>query len=124
MIDLNDDMRQALETAMADGLPVIVATSGAAGMPDPPGGVMVWDKDHLAWWGACPRHHLRNLQRTRRSPPVPQPGEAAGRGKFLAPSSCSPTAPVREGIMARTPQVSSIATPNGKASPCLFALIR
>ena len=52
MIELTDEMKAALETAITDGAPVIVASAGKSGMPDIAykGSAMVFDKEHIAFW--------------------------------------------------------------------------
>ncbi len=126
MIDLNDDMRQALETALADGLPVIVATSGAAGMPDLAykGSVLVWDKDHLAWWERAHGTTLKNLQENPqvsllyRNPAKRQAWKYFGAVELLSDG------PVREGIMARTPQAELDRDPDRKGIAVLIRVDR
>ena len=63
MIELTDEMREALGSALADGTPVIVATASRTGVPDIAfkGSAMVWDAEHLAFWERSRGETLRNL---------------------------------------------------------------
>ena len=70
MLKLTDEMRAALETALADGLPVIAASVGADGQPGLSfyGSAQVYDDDHLAIWVRNPQAGF--LQRTAANPRV------------------------------------------------------
>ena len=63
MIELTEQMRDALEAALVDRAPAIVATASATGVPDLAykGSVMVWDSEHLAFWERAHGTTLRNL---------------------------------------------------------------
>ena len=51
-IALTDEMKAAFETSLAEGAPVLFATSSKAGMPDIAfkGSAMVFDGEHVAYW--------------------------------------------------------------------------
>lgn len=63
-IRLTEEMRETIGTALADGLPVMVASSSKAGIPDIvfKGSTMVWDEEHLAFWERSHGQTLRNLE--------------------------------------------------------------
>lgn len=63
MIDLTEQMRDAINNALAEGAPVIVGTASRAGVPDITfkGSTMVWDRDHLAFWERSRGQTLENL---------------------------------------------------------------
>jgi predicted pyridoxine 5'-phosphate oxidase superfamily flavin-nucleotide-binding protein len=64
VIELTDEMREAINNALTDGAPVIVASASRGGMPDIAfkGSAMVWDREHLAWWERSRGQTLRNLE--------------------------------------------------------------
>ena len=64
MIQLTDEMREALPKALAEGHPSIVATASAAGVPDVAfkGSLMVFDDEHLAYWERSLGTTLSNLR--------------------------------------------------------------
>lgn len=63
-IALTDEMTRALENALTDRSPCLVATASAAGMPDASfrGSLMVFDAEHLAFWERAKGETLRNIQ--------------------------------------------------------------
>lgn len=63
-IHLTDEMAAALETALVDRNPCLVATSSAHGMPDVSyrGSVMVFDAEHLAFWERAKGETLSNIR--------------------------------------------------------------
>jgi predicted pyridoxine 5'-phosphate oxidase superfamily flavin-nucleotide-binding protein len=64
MIELTDEMRDAIDNNRAQGAPVMLATAGKSGMPDVvyKGSTMVWDNEHLAYWERARGQTLRNLE--------------------------------------------------------------
>ena len=64
MIKLTDQMRDAIDNALAEGAPIVVATASRAGMPDIAfkGSVMVFDDEHMAFWERSGGQTLRNLE--------------------------------------------------------------
>jgi hypothetical protein len=64
MIELTDEMTAALERALVERSPCLVATASASGVPDVSfrGSVLVFDKEHLAFWERAKRETLQNLQ--------------------------------------------------------------
>ncbi|MFQ5879252.1 MAG: pyridoxamine 5'-phosphate oxidase family protein [Dehalococcoidia bacterium] len=64
MIQLTDEMRQAINNALADGYPCLVATAAADGRPDITfkGSTMVLDEESLAWWERSKGTALSNVE--------------------------------------------------------------
>ena len=62
MIDLTE-MAELVDRSGPDGYTMLVATASKAGAPDLAfkGSVMVWDKDHLAFWERAHGTTLANL---------------------------------------------------------------
>lgn len=64
MIELTEEMKAAISTSFAGGVPLAVATSSGAGMPDIAlkGSTLVFDGEHLAFWERSHGQTLRNLE--------------------------------------------------------------
>jgi predicted pyridoxine 5'-phosphate oxidase superfamily flavin-nucleotide-binding protein len=62
-IALTDEMTKALDNALVDRSPCLVATASAEGVPDVSyrGSVMVFDHEHLAFWERAKGETLSNL---------------------------------------------------------------
>lgn len=63
MPEMTDQMRDFIATALADGVPCLLATVDAQGRPNisPKGSVMVFDGQHLAYWERSKRMALANV---------------------------------------------------------------
>ncbi|GAB4327154.1 MAG: hypothetical protein Kow0010_10580 [Dehalococcoidia bacterium] len=93
----------AVNSALAQGTPCVLATAGADGTPDIgfKGSMMVFDKDRLAYWERTQGGHLENL---RQSPKVAVMYFNRDRGLYLrlyGRATIYEEGPTREQIMAR-----------------------
>jgi predicted pyridoxine 5'-phosphate oxidase superfamily flavin-nucleotide-binding protein len=63
-IKLTEEMESALESAIKDQSPCLVATASVGGEPDVSyrGSVVVFDDEHLAFWERSQGETLRNLE--------------------------------------------------------------
>ncbi|MGI8549665.1 MAG: pyridoxamine 5'-phosphate oxidase family protein [Dehalococcoidia bacterium] len=63
MIELDDQITQAINHALEEGVPCIIATASISGMPNVSyrGSVLVFDREHLAFWERAKGGSLRNL---------------------------------------------------------------
>ena len=63
-IGLTDEMTEAVNRALEDRMPCIVATASVEGMPDLSyrGSVFAYDREHLAFWERAKGETLRNLE--------------------------------------------------------------
>lgn len=63
-IALTEDMQNALNNALTDRLPCLVATASKAGMPDVSyrGSVLAFDDEHIAFWERVKGETLANLE--------------------------------------------------------------
>lgn len=94
---------EAVNSALVDGSPCVLATAGTDGIPDIgfKGSVMVLDKDRLAYWERTQGGHLKNL---RQSPKVAVMYFNRDRGlyvRFYGQATIHEEGPTREQIMAR-----------------------
>jgi predicted pyridoxine 5'-phosphate oxidase superfamily flavin-nucleotide-binding protein len=97
---------EGIDNGLAEGSFCVLATQGADGVPDIgyKGSVQVFDRDHLSYWERTRGQHLANL--------TAHPGVAVlyfnrERGKYLrlyGQAELFENGPVREQIMARTPE--------------------
>ncbi len=106
MINL-DEMAEAVNSALAEGNACLIGTASGAGMPDIAfkGSMMVFDRDHLAFWE---RSHGQTLQNLGENPQAcviyrsPQRGVA---WRFYGVTELHRDGPTREQVMARTVEV-------------------
>jgi hypothetical protein len=94
---------EAVNSALAEGTFCVVATGGQDGIPDIgfKGSMLVFDRDHLAYWERTRGQHLANL---RRNPGVAVMYFSRERGKYLrlyGHASLHEDGPVRDQIMGR-----------------------
>ena len=63
MICLTDEMREHVDNALANGTPCLLTTASPDGWPQvgPKGSMMVFDKEHLAYWERTKRAALENV---------------------------------------------------------------
>lgn len=104
MIELTDEMKQALSTAIPDGAPALVATASAGGEPDIAfkGSAMVWDSDHLAFWERAHGQTLANLRENPRVCVLYRNPATRQAWKFFGVSELLDAGELREQIMAQT----------------------
>lgn len=116
MIELTDQMREAVNNALAEGTPVTVATASRDGRPDIAfkGSAMVFDREHLAFWE---RSHGRTLANLRENPHVcllyrsPQRQVA---WKFFGVAELHTEGELRQQIMDRTVEAELNRDPERK----------
>jgi len=105
MIDLSE-MAEFVDNAAAQGVPSLVATSGTDGMPNLAfkGSLMVWDKDHLAFWERAKGETLHDLEENPQIAAVYRNREAGKMWRFWGVAELYTTGDLREKIMGRTIQ--------------------
>jgi hypothetical protein len=103
MIDLSD-MAEYVDRAHESGLTCLVATASADGRPNIAfkGSMMVWDRDHLAFWERARGETLAHLRENPRIAVVYR-NKAAGKAwRFYGVTEVHEFDPLREEVMART----------------------
>jgi hypothetical protein len=105
MIDLTG-MAEFVDNAAAQGVPALVATAGTDNQPNLAfkGSLMVWDKDHLAFWERAKGATLTDLQENPKIAAVYRNREAGKTWRFWGVAELLESGPVRERIMGRTIQ--------------------
>jgi uncharacterized protein len=106
MIDLSE-MAEAVNSALAEGNVCLVSSASRAGMPDIAfkGSVMVFDKDHLAFWERSKGQTLSNLEENPQACVLYRSRERGIAWKFFGAAELHPAGDVREQIMARTVEI-------------------
>jgi hypothetical protein len=115
-IELTDEMRAALASALTDAAPVIVASSGASGMPDIAfkGSAMVWDSEHLAFWERSRGQTLRNMQENPQLCLLYRNPATRTAWKFFGAATLHEDGETREQVMAKTNEIELSRDPERK----------
>jgi len=105
-IALTDEMARALDNALADRSPCLVATASVAGMPDVSyrGSIMVFDKEHLAFWERAKGETLSNLQENPWVCVFYRNAETRQSWRFYGEAEVVKDEPLRAEIMERVNQ--------------------
>jgi hypothetical protein len=106
LIELTDDMKTALDNALADKVPCILATASADGMPGIGyrGSVMAYDGQTLAYWERVKRGGLSNIQSSPYVIVMYRNPETRQAWKFFGKATLHETGEIREAVKARTVQ--------------------
>jgi predicted pyridoxine 5'-phosphate oxidase superfamily flavin-nucleotide-binding protein len=125
MIDLSE-MAEYVDRANDDGLTCLVATASSDGQPNLAfkGSVMVWDKDHLAFWE---RAHGETLSQLRENPriAVVYRNRAAGKAwRFWGVTELHDSGELRDKVMARTVQAELDRDPERKGVAVIIRVDR
>jgi pyridoxine/pyridoxamine 5'-phosphate oxidase len=121
MIDLTE-MAEFVDRSGPDGYVMLVATASKDGAPDLAfkGSVMVWDKDHLAFWERAHGTTLKNLEENPQAALVYRNRDAGKNWRFWGDVKLLRDGEVREGIMARTYQPELDRDPERKGVAVLI----
>jgi len=116
MIDLTDEMAQAINNALADATPCIIGTASAGGMPNVSyrGSVMVFDNDHLAFWERAKNISIHNLQDNPQIEIFYRNRDKGLAWRFYGRVSIHETGELREQIMSRTVERELASDPERK----------
>ena len=118
-IALTDAMVRALDNALADHSPCLVATASAAGVPDASfrGSMMVYDTEHLAFWERAKGETLLNLQENPHICVLYRNAETRQSWRFYGEAQILTGGAVRDQIMSRVNQFELAQDPgrNGYA---------
>jgi len=105
MIDLSE-MAEFVDNAAAQGTPGLVATAGKDGAPNLAfkGSLMVWDKDHLAFWERAKGETLTDLEENPQIAALYRNRELGKMYRFWGSAELLTSGDVRDQIMAKTIQ--------------------
>src|SRR5581483_6236640 len=115
MIDLSK-FEEAVNHALEDGNPCLLATADSSGQPDIAfkGSMMVFDKDHLAWWE---RSLAEQIEQVAQNPKIVVLYRSTSRGmllRFYGQATIHREGAMREQIMGRTIPVELEKEPERK----------
>jgi uncharacterized protein len=125
MIDLSE-MAEFVDRSGPDGYVMLVATASKDGSPNLAfkGSVMVWDKDHLAFWERAHGEKLAHLAQNPKIALVYRNRDAGKNWRFWGEATLLPDGEVREGIMGRTFQAELDRDPERKGIAVLIRVDR
>ena len=106
MISLTDEMKELLDSALADGYSCVVGTVSGDGHPQisPKGSVMVYDSETLAYWERAKRSALENVGENPHVVIYYSNSEMRVRWRFHGDATVYEDGAVREDVMARAVQ--------------------
>lgn len=126
MIELTDQMREAIGSALTEGTPVLVASASKAGVPDIAfkGSAMVWDGEHLAFWERSRGQTLRNLAENPHVCLLYRNPQRAVAWKFFGVAELHHDDDLRRQVMDRTIEVELNRDPERKGVAVLVRVDR
>ena len=126
MINLTDQMRELIDSALANGNPCILATASVGGEPDIgyKGSMMVCDNGSLAYWERTRRQHLKNPLENPRVVVLFRDTKAKARWRFQGVATVHQDGPVREQVIARTIKVVLDKDPERKGCAVVIRVDR
>jgi hypothetical protein len=102
-VELTDEMMQAVDNALNDRAPCIVATASAQGLPDLSfrGSVLAFDREHLAFWERVKGETLANIEQNPLVAVLYRNPQTRLGWRFYGTAQVLRDGDVREQIMAR-----------------------
>jgi general stress protein 26 len=124
MIAINDQMKELVDNALANGSPCILATVSADGEPDIgyKGSMMVFDKESLAYWERTKRVHMKNVKENPRVIVLFRDAKTKAAWRFHGTATLHEDGPVREQVMARTVKDELDKDPERKGAAVVIRL--
>lgn len=125
-VALTDEMAQLINNALANGTPCMLTTVLPDGYPNPSfrGSMMVFDPQHLAYWDRSLRGALESIQHNPKVAMLFRDPATRKSWRFYGTAELRRDGPVREQIMAKTPQVELDADPERKGVGVLIRVDR
>jgi len=116
VINLTQEMRERINSALAKRTPCILATASATGEPSLgyKGSLMVFDDEHLAYWERTRRGLLEHLEENPKVVVLYSDLAARIHWRFHGKATIHKTGPIREQIMAHTIQAELDRDPERK----------
>ncbi len=106
MIQLTQQMRELIDTALARGCPCVVATASKDGMPNVgyKGSVMVFDDESLAYWERTYQGTQQNLEENPHVMILFRDPATRAAWRFVGRASIHKEGSLRDQVMARVVQ--------------------
>jgi len=126
MIQLTDEMAQAVNNALADGTACLMGTASKSGMPNISyrGSVMVFDTQHLAYWERAKNIAIHNLEENPQLEIFYRNREKGLSWRFYGRATIHETGDLRDQIMNRTVQRELGSDPERKGFGVLIEVDR
>ena len=106
MIQLTDEMKELLYSALGDGMVPLVGTASKDGWPQlsPKGSVMVYDQETLAYWERSKRSAMDNLAENPKVVIYYNNSATRTRWRFYGTATIHETGTIRDDVMSKTIQ--------------------
>ncbi|MDP6453825.1 MAG: pyridoxamine 5'-phosphate oxidase family protein [SAR202 cluster bacterium] len=106
MISINGDMKEKIDSALADRAPCFVGTASKDGKPQisMKGSVLVYDDDTLAYWERAKRSALDNIQDNPQTVIFYRNGPERINWRFHGTATVHESGDIRDNVMSRTVQ--------------------
>ena len=106
MINIDEEMRQLIDNARADGVPCVLGTASREGVPQISikGSTLVYDQETLAYWERTKRSALANIGQNPDVVLLYRNPEKEIDWRFYGTATVHEAGPVREEVMRRTVQ--------------------
>ena len=126
MINVTDEMRQFIDSALADRCPCILATASPTGEPSVSyrGSMMVYDDDSLAYWERTHRAGLEHIQANPKVVVMYRDPVARKAWKLHGEAHLYPDGPIRDQVMARVVQRELDSDPDRQGIAVVIKLNR
>jgi len=104
MINIDDEMRELIDNALAQGFPCMVGTASAEGVPQisMKGSMMVYDQGSLAYWERSRRTALENVGSNSNVVVFYRNPDQRINWRFYGTATVYESGPVRDDVMSRT----------------------
>lgn len=124
MISISDQMKELVDSALANGSPCILATVSGDGEPDIgyKGSMMVFDQESLAYWERTKRVHMKNVKENPRVIVLFRDAKTRAAWRFHGTATIHEDGPVREQVMARTVKDELDKDPERKGAAVVIRL--
>ena len=106
MIQLTDEMKELLYSALADGFTALVGTVSKDGSPQisPKGSVMVYDSETLAYWERAKRSAMENVGDNPNVVIYYNNQATRTRWRFYGKATIHESGAIRDDVMSKTIQ--------------------
>ena len=126
MINIDGEMRERIDHALADGVPCVLGTASREGVPQISikGSTMVYDQETLAYWERSKRSALANVGHNSNVVILYRNPEKGIDWRFYGTATVHEAGPVREEVMRRTVQAELDQDPERQGVAVLLRLNR
>jgi hypothetical protein len=125
-IELTDEMAQHVNNARVNNKSCILATASPDGWPSIGfrGSMMVWDKQHLAYWERSKKDGLANIQKSPKVTVMYRDPETRVAWKFYGRTHIYMEGDVREQVWVRVVDVEKTPDPQKQGFAVLIEIDR